>query len=87
MFCIGKPSIGMGTLEILLAELRSSEQEFSPKDIFFPMVDARRMEVYTRPFNVKGISLEETAPLNLLARMVRKSSYRRAHRGIRRRRR
>jgi tRNA threonylcarbamoyladenosine biosynthesis protein TsaB len=64
-FALGKPLIGMGTLEILLAELRSSEQEFSPKDIFFPMVDARRMEVYTRPFNVKGISLEETAPLIL----------------------
>ncbi|MGV9012652.1 MAG: tRNA (adenosine(37)-N6)-threonylcarbamoyltransferase complex dimerization subunit type 1 TsaB [Flavobacteriales bacterium] len=64
-FALGIPLIGMGTLEILLADMQSGKNGFGPDDTFFPMVDARRMEVYTRPFNGKGASLDETAPLIL----------------------
>ncbi|MFZ1616666.1 MAG: tRNA (adenosine(37)-N6)-threonylcarbamoyltransferase complex dimerization subunit type 1 TsaB [Flavobacteriales bacterium] len=64
-FALGIPLIGMGTLEILVAEMQSGKSGFGPDDILFPMVDARRMEVYTRPFNGNGGSLEETAPLIL----------------------
>ena len=64
-FALGKPLIGIGTLEILLAELRSGYHAFGPSDRLFPMVDARRMEVYTKPFDASGAQLAGTAPLIL----------------------
>lgn len=64
-FALDKPLIGMGTLEILHAELRSGDHHFDAADVLFPMVDARRMEVYTRPFDAGGRPMAETAPLIL----------------------
>lgn len=64
-FALDKPLIGMPTLELLVAELCCGPRTFTEQDMLFPMVDARRMEVYTRPFNQAGASFAETAPLIL----------------------
>ena len=64
-FALGIPLIGMGTLEVLLAELQGGEESFGANDMLFPMVDARRMEVYTKPFDANGKPLAETEPLIL----------------------
>lgn len=64
-FALGKPLIGMGTLDVLVAERHDAEPGVGPADTLFPMVDARRMEVYTKPFSMDGTALAETAPLIL----------------------
>jgi tRNA threonylcarbamoyladenosine biosynthesis protein TsaB len=64
-FALGKPLIGMGTLDVLVAELLQGDRQPAPGDILQPMVDARRMEVYTRPYTSDGIPEGATAPLIL----------------------
>lgn len=64
-FAMGKPLIGMGTLDVLLAQYLEAGGLVPPGDILMPMVDARRMEVYTRAFDRGGRPLGETAPLIL----------------------
>ena len=64
-FALDKPLIGMGTLEVLLAELTAKRMDLGPDDVLMPMVDARRMEVYTRRFDREGKPMDETAPLIL----------------------
>lgn len=64
-FALDKPLIGMGTLEVLLAEALTGPLGLAAHDVLFPMVDARRMEVYTKPFGPEGRPLAETAPLIL----------------------
>ena len=53
-FGSGKPLIAVGTLETLVAQATSaipSEVEGSPYRFIIPMIDARRMEVYTAVFS------------------------------------
>lgn len=64
-FALGKPLIGMGTLEVLVAEWQAGPDEAGPGDVLWPMVDARRMEVYTCPFTVAGEAEGRTSPLIL----------------------
>jgi tRNA threonylcarbamoyladenosine biosynthesis protein TsaB len=64
-FALGKPLIGMGTLEVLVAEWQAGPSEADPGDMLWPMVDARRMEVYTRPFTATAEPAGPTAPLIL----------------------
>lgn len=64
-FALDKRLIGMGTLEVLLAQFIEEQGEQSPDAMLMPMVDARRMEVYTRAFSADERPLEETAPLIL----------------------
>ena len=47
-YALDRPLIGMGTLEVLLAQFLEEQGEQSPDAVLMPMVDARRMEVYTR---------------------------------------
>ena len=63
--CFGssKPLLAVGTLDTLVAQ--SSEVEGSPYRYIIPMVDARRMEVYTAVFSSENgayIQITETAP-------------------------
>ena len=64
-FGSGKPLLAVGTLDTLVAQAADvipSEGEESPGYRFIiPMVDARRMEVYTAVFE-NGRQLTETAP-------------------------
>jgi tRNA threonylcarbamoyladenosine biosynthesis protein TsaB len=60
-FALDKPLIGMGTLDVLCHQLRSAE-ELGPTDRLQPMIDARRMEVFTRTFDTAVVPLSDTAP-------------------------
>ena len=56
-FGSGKPLIAVGTLETLVAQATSaipSEVEGSPYRFIIPMIDARRMEVYSAVFEIAG---------------------------------
>jgi tRNA threonylcarbamoyladenosine biosynthesis protein TsaB len=46
--------IGMSSLEVLAAEALAAGRTFGANDRLLPMVDARRMEVFTRPFTTEG---------------------------------
>ena len=54
-FGSGKPLLAVGTLDTLVAQADSDAR------FIIPMVDARRMEVYTAVFE-NGVQLTETAP-------------------------
>lgn len=64
-FALGKPLIGMGTLEVLLAQALAEAPVQAQGAVHWPMVDARRMEVYTRAFRGWDRPLGPTAPLIL----------------------
>ena len=59
-FGSGKPLMAVGTLDTLVAQTR----EIPGQDLKYviPMIDARRMEVYTAVFTPEGKQLTETAP-------------------------
>ena len=66
-FGSGKPLLAVGTLDTLVAQAASDavagEGDESPAYRFIiPMVDARRMEVYTAVFE-NGMQITETAPV------------------------
>ena len=65
-FGSGKPLLAVGTLDTLVAQSNSvisSEVEKSkPFRYIIPMIDARRMEVYTAVFE-NGAQITETAPM------------------------
>lgn len=58
-YALGLPLIGVGTLKLLTVALMFSGLEFSESTIFIPMIDARRMEVYTAVYD---LSLNELLP-------------------------
>ena len=63
-FGSGLPLIAVGTLDTLVAQAQISGQtgdDENPRYII-PMVDARRMEVYTAVFESSGKQISETAP-------------------------
>ncbi len=60
-FGSGKPLIAVGTLNTLVAQAAETEGCDTYKYIV-PMVDARRMEVYTAIFE-NGVQITETAPM------------------------
>lgn len=64
-FALDKPLIGMPTLEVLVAQAMAREGAVTGKAMLWPMVDARRMEVYTGAFAGEGRPQGETAPLIL----------------------
>jgi tRNA threonylcarbamoyladenosine biosynthesis protein TsaB len=57
-FGAGKPLLAVGTLDILVASCLSDPSEESPVFII-PMIDARRMEVYTAVYSGEGQRLTE----------------------------
>ena len=70
-FGAGKPLLAVGTLDTLVAQASTvipSEVEGSPYRFIIPMIDARRMEVYTAVFEIAGQAgndarqITETAP-------------------------
>ncbi len=56
----GVPLISVATLEALAEHLRSLRQEDA---LYYPMVDARRMEVYTAGYNEVGQEIDPTKAL------------------------
>lgn len=62
-FGTGKPLIAVGTLDILVWQAISENLLPEGCRYIVPMVDARRMEVYTAVFSAEGRRLTEVAPL------------------------
>ena len=66
-FGAGKPLIAVGTLDTLVAQAQMADQVGEPRFII-PMIDARRMEVYSAVFEIAGQAgndarqITETAP-------------------------
>jgi tRNA threonylcarbamoyladenosine biosynthesis protein TsaB len=59
---LGKPLIAINTLN---AMAKGASQKHQSIDLFCPMLDARRMEVYTSLINKRGDVIEETQALIL----------------------
>ncbi len=64
-YALGIPLIGMGTLDVLVRELLASGTELPPGAVLMPMVDARRMEVFTLEARADGMHVREAHPLVL----------------------
>lgn len=65
-FALDRPIIGISTLRTLCERAKAmGAVPFESTDTFNPMVDARRMEVFTQSCNADGMPLEEMAPLIL----------------------
>lgn len=62
-YALDKPIIGLSTLCTLVSAAREHAPVFT--GVLWPMIDARRMEVFARPFDVDGIPLADAAPLIL----------------------
>ncbi len=60
-FGSGKPLIAVGTLDTLVAQA-SCETDISDIRSIVPMIDARRMEVYSAVFTPDGKQITDTAP-------------------------
>src|SRR5690554_6692450 len=60
-FALDKPIIGLSTLATLVAAARDRVPTLS--GTLLPMIDARRMEVFTQPFSADGSPLSDAAPL------------------------
>lgn len=67
------PFIGMNTLQIMAMgtrEIAANAAIFSPDSIICPMIDARRMEVYSALYNREGNEIRET-----IAEILDENSY------------
>ncbi|MCM1377310.1 MAG: tRNA (adenosine(37)-N6)-threonylcarbamoyltransferase complex dimerization subunit type 1 TsaB [Clostridium sp.] len=65
--CFSKqiPLIGVPTLKILAVKAMFSNSEWEGDDLLVPMIDARRMEVYTAVYNFRLDALMEPQPIIL----------------------
>ena len=61
-FGSGKPLMAVGTLDTLVAQTREIPGLDGDLKYVIPMIDARRMEVYTAVFTPEGKQLTPTAP-------------------------
>lgn len=62
-FGTGKPLLAVGTLDVLVWQAISENMLPEGCRYIVPMIDARRMEVYTAVFSAEGRRLTEVAPL------------------------
>ncbi len=60
-YALGIPLIEVNTLQALA--MATAKQVQTPDAVYCPMIDARRMEVYTALFDASGNSLTATQPL------------------------
>lgn len=64
-YALGIPLIGISTLKILATSVMFSGVEIGDDTIFVPMIDARRMEVYTAAYDLALEPLMKPQPLIL----------------------
>lgn len=64
-YALNIPLLGIDTLKLLVTRVMFSTDDIDPDTIFVPMVDARRMEVYTGAFDFALEPLMEEGPLVL----------------------
>ncbi len=61
-YALDIPLIGVGTLELMATRVMFSTLDIDPESIFVPMIDARRMEVYTAAYDFGLCRLMEPQP-------------------------
>ena len=59
------PIIGVSTLELMATRVMFSTLDIDPQSVFVPMIDARRMEVYTAAYDFALQPLMQPQPLVL----------------------
>ncbi len=64
-FSLGVPLIGISTLKILAVKAMFRNFDFTGEEILVPMIDARRMEVFTGAYNFALDALEGPGPMIL----------------------
>jgi tRNA threonylcarbamoyladenosine biosynthesis protein TsaB len=64
-YALNIPLIGIDTLQLLTSRVMFSVLDIDPETIFVPMIDARRMEVYTAAYDFAFTELMKPAPLIL----------------------
>lgn len=64
-FSLGVPLIGVSTLKLLAVKAMFRNIDWQGDEILVPMIDARRMEVYTAAYDFRLSSLMSSAPLIL----------------------
>lgn len=64
-YALDIPLIGISTLELLATRVMFSTLDIEPDTIFIPMIDARRMEVYTAAYDFALSQLMPPQPLIL----------------------
>jgi len=64
-YALGVPLIGVNTLELMATRVMFSTDEIDPETLFVPMIDARRMEVYTAVYDFGLTPHVEPRPLIL----------------------
>lgn len=64
-FSLGIPLIGVDTLKIIAVKAMFRSMDWTGEEVFVPMVDARRMEVFTAPFDFALNPLAEPGPMIL----------------------
>lgn len=74
-YALDIPLIGISTLELMATRVMFSVDEISPDTIFIPMIDARRMEVFTAAYDFglnellkpEPVILDENSFANLIS--------------------
>ncbi len=64
-YALGVPLIGVDTLKLMTCQVMFSSDSLTGEEIFVPMVDARRMEVYTAAYDFALEALMPQQPLIL----------------------
>ncbi len=64
-YALDLPLIGVSTLKLLAVTAMFSGVDFTEDSAFVPMIDARRMEVYTSAYNLSLDTIMEPQPLIL----------------------
>lgn len=64
-FSLGIPLIGVSTLKILAVKAMFRNMNFTGEEILAPMIDARRMEVFTGAYDFALNAVEEPGPMIL----------------------
>lgn len=65
VYALDTKLIGVSTLQLLATRVMFSTLDIDPDSIFVPMIDARRMEVYTAAYDFALSALMEPKPLIL----------------------
>ena len=64
-YALDVPMIGLSTLQIMATQVMFTDQDVTEDTIFVPMIDARRMEVYTAAYDLGLSALLEPRPMIL----------------------
>ncbi|MDE6334492.1 MAG: tRNA (adenosine(37)-N6)-threonylcarbamoyltransferase complex dimerization subunit type 1 TsaB [Muribaculaceae bacterium] len=64
-YALGVPLIGVNTLELMATRVMFSTDSVDPDSILIPMIDARRMEVFTAAYDFGLCELHKPGPMIL----------------------